>query len=269
MTRKRIVHYFITPLTFFLTTLAFTAHADDAAGPATPRISIIIDDIGYRWVDDRRALGLPGPIAYSIMPHSPHAKLMSRLAAEGGKDVLLHLPMEATDEKKNRFLGPGALMTGMSRQQFINTLIDDLASFPNIIGVNNHMGSLLTRHSVHMEWLMKSLRTRDVFYVDSLTSHRSVATHVARKHRVPFLSRDVFLDNRRDEQAINAQFNKLLRIARERGRAVAIGHPHPETISVLARRLSSLRREGVLLVSLKTLVPEPSGLPTLRLTRHP
>lgn len=251
--------------------LSLPATAEQVTRSARPWISIIIDDIGYRWMDDQKALELPGPIAYSIMPHSPHDERMSELAAENGKDVLLHLPMEAAEETKNRFLGPGALMLDMTRRQFIQTLYEDLGSFPNIIGVNNHMGSLLTRQPGHMEWLMESLRTRGMFYIDSMTSRKSVASTVARENHVPYLRRDIFLDNKQNEDYINAQFDELLRIARERGRAIAIGHPHPETIAVLGKRLDTLDREGVVLISLRAMfpmLPEPEE-PPLHLTRHP
>ncbi|HEY7840495.1 MAG TPA: divergent polysaccharide deacetylase family protein, partial [Gammaproteobacteria bacterium] len=43
------------------------------ADPATPVISIIIDDVGYRHLQDREVLELPGPLAVAILPHSPHA----------------------------------------------------------------------------------------------------------------------------------------------------------------------------------------------------
>lgn len=269
MTRTRCRYYTLIPILLILTFPLPFAEADEKPETAAPRISIIIDDIGYRWIDDRKALELPGPLAYAIMPHSPHAALMSRLASEDNKDVLLHLPMEAMDEQKNHHLGPGALMLEMDRRQFIKTLYENLHSFPNIIGVNNHMGSLLTRHTAPMEWLMQYLRTQDKFYIDSVTIHKSVTRSLARKNRVPYQQRDVFLDHRRQEKYIHDQFDKLLRIAREKGHAIAIGHPHPETVAVLTERLVRLEQEGVTLVSLRSVVPEPDREPPLRLTRHP
>lgn len=269
MTERRYCYYFLIPTFFILTLFLSPATAGEPSEAAGPGISIIIDDIGYRWIDDRKALELPGPLAYAIMPHSPHAGLMSRLASEDNKDVILHLPMEALDKQKNRYLGPGALMLDMDRSQFIKTLYENLHSVPNIIGVNNHMGSLLTRHAGHMGWLMQHLRAQGIFYIDSVTIHKSVTRTVARKNRVPYQQRDVFLDHRREEEHIHAQFDKLLRISREKGHAIAIGHPHPETIAVLAERLAQLEQEGVALVSLKSIIPEPDMGPPLQLTRHP
>ena len=88
-----------------------------------PTISIIIDDLGYRFQEDLRALALPGPVAYAILPHAPHTEKMSQIAYQKGKDILLHQPMQAM--KKNQYLGPGALTLNMTREEFLQTLIDD------------------------------------------------------------------------------------------------------------------------------------------------
>lgn len=219
-----------------------------------PAISIIIDDIGYRIHDDLRAIAIPGPLAYAIMPRSPYGKKMSHLATRNGKQVLLHLPMESVRAEKNRMLGPGALMLDMNKAQFMRTLNADLKSLPLAIGVNNHMGSLLTSSHGRMEWLMKTLKKDRKFYIDSMTSRLSVANETAGENRVPHLKRDVFLDNHLDKTYIMSQFLELIRVAKTRGKAVAIGHPHPETIRVLTGALQDLDQYGVRLVSLTDLM---------------
>lgn len=233
---------------------ASPARADQPVRGDIPWISIIIDDLGYRRNEDLEAIELPGPLAYAILPHSPHATIMSELANRNGKEVLLHLPMEALEQDKNRFLGPGALTLNMSRQKFLATVRDDLHSFPNIIGVNNHMGSLLTRIPGYMEWLMHYLRHSGKFYIDSMTIGSSVANGIARENHVPSMRRDVFLDNIRSMSYINNQFDELIAIARHKGYAIAIGHPHPETLAVLANRLRTLDAYGVKLVSLSRML---------------
>lgn len=232
-------------------------HAAHHGHRQVPWISIIIDDIGYRRVEDFQALDLPGPLAFAIMPHSPHAVVISRLADKHGKDVLLHLPMQAVESDKNRFLGPGALTMDMNRRQFVKTLADDLHSFPNIIGINNHMGSLLTQQPGFMEWLMHFMKGSGKFYLDSVTTSDSVAGGIARENRVPYLRRDIFLDDVQDASYVEAQFDALIATAKRKGHAIAIGHPHPETLAVLARRLPELYRRGVILVSLRQMLGNP------------
>ena len=226
-----------------------------AAGTAqTPAISIIIDDIGYRIHEDLRSIAIPGPLAYAIMPLSPYAHKMSRLATKNGKQVLLHLPMESSIQDKNRLLGPGALMFNMNKNQFMRTLNIDLNSLPLAVGVNNHMGSLLTSSHGRMEWLMKSLKLKNKFYIDSMTSRLSVASDIARENSVPYLKRDVFLDNEQNQDYVMSQLLELIRLAKTRGTAVAIGHPHPVTIQVLTREIQDLDKYGVRLVSLTDLM---------------
>jgi uncharacterized protein len=249
-------------LVVFINILCFQSLIPASAGTVltAPAISIIIDDIGYRLRDDRRALALPGNIAYAIMPLSPNARSMSKLASNQGKIVLLHLPMQAIHEKQNRFLGPGALRLEMTREEFMRTLDIDLRSLPEAIGVNNHMGSLLSRQPGHMEWLMETLNNNNKFYIDSVTIHGSVAGKMARKNSVPYLRRDIFLDNKKNISYIQNQFELLISLAKRNGRAIGIGHPHPETIQVLMRNLYELDRYGVMLVSLLDLIGnQPNG----------
>lgn len=240
---------------FIIITLVVSGFSTAAAeGGNRPCIGIIIDDIGYRYHDDQAAIGLPGQLAYAIMPLSPHGGEMARLANELGKVVMLHLPMEASDSYENQFLGPGALTLNMSKRQFLQTLNVDLRSLPDISGVNNHMGSLLTRYPIRMEWVMEDLKARNKFYVDSMTSGRSVAGSVAEMLHVPTTRRDVFLDDKQNVNYIRGQFQKLIAIARRKGTALAIGHPRPDTIKVLRRQLRLLKSYGVRLVSVETLL---------------
>lgn len=247
-------NYGVRLIYLVLTALLILPPGLATAGVSNPAISIIIDDIGYRIHDDLRAIAIPGPLAYAIMPHSPYAHKMSHLAIKNGKQVLLHLPMESIIPKKNRFLGPGALMLDMNKAQFMRTLNRDLKSLPEAIGVNNHMGSLLTSHAGHMEWLMHTLKRDRKFYIDSMTSRFSVAGTIARENNIPTLKRDVFLDDKLKPGYIESQFSELIRIAKEKGEAVAIGHPHPETIWVLDRELQNLNKFGVRLVSITDLM---------------
>ena len=220
----------------------------------TPSISIIFDDIGYRRKDDLNAIAIPGSLAYAIMPHSPHANSMAELISSHGKEVLVHLPMEAEVIDDNRFLGPGALTLDMTKDKFLEILEINLHSLPEAVGVNNHMGSLLTQNPDQMSWLMEYLKRENKFYIDSVTSRLSVASIVAKNNNIPYLRRDIFLDNHKDIRYIKLQFAELIKIAKRRGKAVAIGHPFPQTIAVLTEELKKLDKNGVKLISLSEML---------------
>ncbi len=223
-----------------------------ALGAAAPVIGIVVDDMGYRLADGLRALALPGPLAYSFLPHTPHASRLLAAARSAGKDVMLHLPMEAVSA--NHLLGPGAVRSAMTHAEFVDTLRAALASVPGAIGVNNHMGSLLTRDPERMAWVMQTLRDDGLYFVDSRTTALSVAAQVARDASVPVAERDVFLDNRPEERYVHGQFARLLDVASRHGDALGIVHPHGGSVAVLARELPRLDAAGV------TLVPVPEIL---------
>ena len=226
-----------------------------AAAPGVPlaRIAIIIDDLGYQLEAGRRSINLPGPVACAILPSTPRATKLAEAAFANGKDVLLHLPLEPVS--KDSQADPGGILLNMSRDQFAMTFSSDLESVPHAIGVNSHRGSMLTRHPGHMGWLMEELRTHgDLIFVDSYTTHKSVALQLARESGVPAVKRDVFLDPDRSPETVEREFGRLKDLARINGVAVGIGHPYPSTLALLEREIPKLREDGIELVSISELV---------------
>lgn len=240
--------------------VAFSSTAVHSEQSHIPTISILIDDLGYKFKEDLRALALPGPVAFAILPHGPHTEKMSQIAFKKGKDILLHQPMQAEVMDKNEFLGPGALTLNMTRKDFLKTLNINIRAVPNLIGINNHMGSLLTQHPGHMQWLMETMKSNGQFYVDSLTSDNSVAARLAKENNIPYLTRDIFLDHKQDRASIRKQFKELVKLAKRNGSALGIGHPHISTIEVLSQVLQDLDKYGVKLVSIKSLIHKPKKL---------
>ena len=59
----------------------------------------------------------------------------------------------------------------MSEDELRRTLARNIESTPGIRGINNHMGSLLTRHPGHMAWLMAELNNQNInYFIDSRTT---------------------------------------------------------------------------------------------------
>lgn len=212
-----------------------------------PRIAIIIDDLGYAYEAGLRAVRLPGPVGCAMLPDTPQAARLAALAHAAGKEVLLHLPMQSLDD-----LEPPADMLNMdtTRLELAASLSAHLSEIPHVTGINNHRGSLLTRHPGHMEWLMQEIGGRqDLFFVDSYTTAASVALGLAREAGVPAARRDVFLDPDRDPATLRRQFERLVSLARRHGAALAIGHPYPATLEFLETELPRLAELGIELVS--------------------
>jgi len=227
--------------------------AQSALSPGElPAISIIIDDLGYRRLDGLRALELPGPVAYAFLPHTPYASRLAGIAFQLDKEVILHVPMASELDKA---LGPGALTDGMARLEIQAVLDAGLASVPHVSGINNHMGSALTQKQRPMGWVMGWMRNNGgLFFVDSFTSSKSVALRSASDAGLRAIGRDVFLDSTPNSELVRRQFERLIAIARERGTGLAIGHPYPETLSVLRDVLLKPSYYGVRLVPVRELI---------------
>lgn len=221
---------------------------------ALPAIALIMDDLGNRPGLGKRVVDLPGPVACAFLPYGKYTDGLARQAHAQHKEVMLHLPMQAVEEAPV-MLGRGVLTLDMTERQFKTTLAHDMAAVPYISGLNNHMGSLLTRHPGNMAWLMQAIASRgDLFFVDSRTTSATVAEQLALEYGIPNTARNVFLDNEPDPAAVRAQFRKLIALAKRDGTALGIGHPYPGTVAVLAEELGRLQHYGVRLLPVSRLI---------------
>lgn len=234
--------------------LAFLLSFAAAASADAPRVAIIIDDLGYHLGNGKRALDLPGPVTFSFLPGGPRSRWLAEQAHALGKDILLHLPLQAHGDESRA--EPAEIHIDMSRSRIGAVFAEALAAVPHVIGINSHRGSLLTRHPGHMQWLMEEIREREgLFFIDSYTHHRSVALQIARENGVTAIRRDVFLDPDASPETVAREFERMKVLARKRGQAVAIGHPHPATLDLLEQQIPRLAEEGFELVSIRELLP--------------
>jgi polysaccharide deacetylase 2 family uncharacterized protein YibQ len=213
----------------------------------TALVAIVIDDLGQDLKPAREILSLPAMVTVAVMPGFPQSRKVAELAKQNNREVLLHLPMEY--RSRNGKPAPGMLRSDMTPMDFLNTISDDVASVPGAVGVNNHEGSSLTENKEAMKFLMAELKARDLLFLDSLTSPKSVAYATAKEFGVKSAKRDVFLDNESgNAEYIHNQLEELARIAKEHGWAIGIGHPHPATISALRTWLAEAGRQGITIV---------------------
>lgn len=218
-----------------------------------PMIAVIIDDLGNQRLPGLRTIGLEGPIACAIMPHTAHATYLAEQAFMAGKEVILHLPMQPVE--MNRIAGPGEISLDTDRDELSYILEQDLRSVPHTVGVSNHMGSLITRHPGHMRWLMQELAQRgDLFFLDSFTTPDSVAYEIALETGIPAGRRHIFLDNIQTPAAVQFQFEQLKLRARRYGYAIGIGHPYPATLDYLQTELPALEQQGFQIVPVSRII---------------
>jgi polysaccharide deacetylase 2 family uncharacterized protein YibQ len=207
---------------------------------------IIIDDLGYNLRHGMKVAQLPVPVTMAIVPFSPHAQKLAEAGTRSQKEVIVHSPMASIHDRP---IDAGGLHPSMDRPAFQETLLRQLASLPQAQGLNNHMGSLLTQNTTHMDWLMVTLADKGLYFIDSRTTPNSVAYEVAQERSLPTWSRDIFLDNHRDSDHISEQLAKMSRLAQSRGLVVAIGHPYPETLAALRDFVASDDAQDLIFVT--------------------
>lgn len=211
------------------------------------RLAIIIDDVGNDYAAAQQLMELPVAVTLAVLPRLGNSRRIAEEAHQQGREVMLHQPMQSVHHKH---LGPGGLTLDHTRADLEAVLAANLASVPHVAGVNNHMGSLLTQDADAMASLMSVLRDHGgLFFVDSRTDGQTLAERMARDHGLRSARRDVFLDNDPDPERIRAQLEQAVQLARERGSAIAIGHPYPQTLAVLREALPQWQALGIELVS--------------------
>jgi len=233
-----------------------------AVAPAVgqPAIAVVLDDLGLNRPGAWRSISLPGPLTLAFMTYAPGLKGLTKSAREHGHELMLHVPMQPQDPEQDA--GRNVLEVGLSDNEILRRLRWGLSRFDGFVGINNHMGSRFTERWDLMALVMGELKERGLMYLDSRTSESSAGALAAHQIGVPHVIRDVFIDNdRHDPVAIRTQLAEVEAIARQQGFAVAIGHPHENTLAALEQWLPELEAKGFKLVPVSALVELTQGLP--------
>ena len=211
----------------------------EPAAKKAPRgqVALIMDDMGNSLETLDEIIALGRPITVSILPYGAHAAETARIARENGLEVLLHLPLESVNNHEAMADTEGLIMAMMTEPAIVAAFEASYDRVPFAAGTNNHMGSRFTVDRDLMRMLLKPIKERGLFFVDSRTTPKTVALEEARKMGVPAAQRDVFLDADEDRRRIRGRLIELLQKARKKGRAVGICHPFPETLAVLKSSL--------------------------------
>jgi polysaccharide deacetylase 2 family uncharacterized protein YibQ len=179
---------------------------------------------------------------------------LAQEAFEKGKEVVLHMPMEPHGFPGND-PGKGALVMNMTEEELHRQIRKNLEAIPHIKGVNNHMGSRFMEDDQRVSILMEELRKRELYFLDSRTTAKTVGYRTARELGMKTGERNVFLDNNSyDEAEIRKNISELAKIAKAEGKAIAIGHPHSSTIKSLREMIPRLRESGIEIVPLSEVI---------------
>lgn len=217
-----------------------------------PFVAFLIDDAGLDRKGTQRAIKLSGPVTLSFMSYANDVAEQSVAARAAGHEVMLHLPMEPLDAKRNN-PGPNALYVGLDEAELQRRLNWHLDRFPDYVGVNNHMGSRFTANAAGMALVMNEIGRRQVFWLDSLSGPNSAGPALARQRGLDAAERDLFLDDERSP-GIAYELGAMERIAKARGDVIAIGHPHGSTLAAIENWMASAKERGFSIVPVSTVL---------------
>ncbi|MFV0261655.1 MAG: divergent polysaccharide deacetylase family protein [Kluyvera sp.] len=224
-----------------------------AAPSHAGKLSIVIDDFGYRPHQENQVLAMPSTISVAVLPNAPHAREMATKAHNAGHEVLIHLPMAPLSKQP---LEKDTLRPDMSSDEIERIIREAVDKVPYAVGLNNHMGSAMTSSLFGMQKVMQTLSRYNLYFLDSMTIGNSQAMRAANGTGVKVIKRRVFLDDTQNEADIRRQFNRAVDLARRNGSAIAIGHPHPTTVRVLQQMVYNLPPD-ITLVRPSSLLNEP------------
>jgi len=218
-----------------------------------PMVAIIMDDMGANMESFKRLLQLQLPLTPSILPQTAYATAGAQLLAAQGREFLIHLPMEPKNYPAVN-PGPEALLLETSSTEIARRLRLYQKNVPGAIGGNNHMGSRFTTNREAMRRVLTAMKNAGLFFIDSRTIADSVAFDEARRMQLPTAERSIFLDHHSDVAYVSAQLHKLITLAEDKGFAIAICHPRPETFAALEQNQPWLQAQKVRFVKASQLV---------------
>jgi len=219
----------------------------------TPMIAIVVDDMGINIKRTLDIISINAPLTSSFLTYSKNITDLAEKAKLSGHEIMIHTPMEP---KVPASLAPDTLRTNMNKEEIVRTVIQMLSKFENIqvSGINNHMGSKFTEDKERLGFVFDILKSKNMFFLDSMTTADSKGKELAIKHGIDFAQRDVFLDNKNDYDYILNQLKKTEQIAIKKGFAIAICHPKSQTFLALRDWVATLNDKNINLVHISTIV---------------
>jgi len=211
-----------------------------------PKLAIVIDDFGYSNSEVIKGyFQVSEKLTLSVIPGHRYSRWVASEGKKFNKEIIIHMPMEP--ERQEYSIGEEQYMIRQTMRSFEveQRISAAMMELPEAVGMNNHMGSLATADAEVMAMVVKSLKEKGLFFIDSFTSPRSVAYEVAKVQGLPSACRSVFLDNNKDKAEIQAQFEKAIEVAVRRGSAIAIGHVYVETLEVLEHLIETGKFSGI------------------------
>ncbi|MEW6556775.1 MAG: divergent polysaccharide deacetylase family protein [Elusimicrobiota bacterium] len=209
------------------------------------KAAIIIDDLGYKKDELKTFLELGIPLTYTILPYERYSSYLADELKSQSQEYFLHQPMEPEGYPKTN-PGKTAILVNMSAKEIEKKILENLKNIDGAKGINNHMGSMFTQNKAKMEIVLKIVKTKNLIFVDSHTTPKSVAYKTAKTMGITALQNEVFLDNKDNLDYILNQLSIFKNRIKKNGQCVAIGHIHRKNTPIaLAKIIPEFQKERI------------------------
>jgi len=224
------------------------------------KLAIVIDDFGLQRKGVSEMLSLDCKLTAAVMPFLEYSEDDAENALENGKEVIIHIPMQATTHDVPSHLGPRPIKVSDSESDIKQWIYDAREDLPEAVGANIHMGTLCSTKSEIMRPVFENLKQYNMFFLDSKTSSKSVCRKTAKEVGIQFYENEVFLEHEKKTKAyVKKQLKKAMKIALKTGECVAIGHVGYEggiiTAEAISELLPEFKENNIELVFLSELSP--------------
>ncbi|MBI5144160.1 MAG: divergent polysaccharide deacetylase family protein [Candidatus Omnitrophica bacterium] len=217
-----------------------------------PKVAVVMDDFGYNMNNIDEVFDIKRPITLSILPNLTYSTKIAQLGRLNGYEVILHLPLEPHREDIPEEVD--TINSRMTKSEIAVRLKSAIESVPGVKGVSNHMGSKSTEEKELVRVILADLKKRRLYFLDSLTSEKSVVGEISGLIGERHAKRDIFLDNSNNADDIRKQVLEMRALAFKKGRVIAICHDRKNTVKVLGEMMPGLASEGIEFVTLSELV---------------
>lgn len=234
----------------FLIKLPFNSAYQTNGSTYKPRLAIIIDDFGQNQNGVKEMMEIDRNLTFAVMPFLQFSEQDATEAHNRGYEVIVHLPMQSHIASREKWLGPRPVHLDSNDDEIRNIVLDSINAVPFAVGVNIHMGAMASEDKRIMTCVMSTVKEKDMFFVDSRTSAKTVCREVSQRIGVKFTERNVFLEHAsKTKDYIKKQLAIAGDLAIKKGNAVVIGHVGAVggkvTAEAIKEMIPELERKGI------------------------
>jgi len=222
-----------------------------------PMLAIVIDDFGgYEEAGVNTMLSIDAPLTCAVMPNNENSLKHSEMANNNNKEVIVHMPMEASVKLPEMWYGPNCIRTFDNKEMVYNKLDIAFDSVKHAKGFNIHIGSGVCQHRDVVSYVYDYVKDNNKFFLDSRTHENTICEKVANEKNVVYLGRDEFLEPKGSNSynTVKEHLEIACNKAKEKGFAIAIGHVGnhggENTAKAIKDSLTDIKKQGIEIVPL-------------------